>query len=331
MQLTLKSLEKQLSKGKISPVYFIMGPEWFLIKESLRLIETHTLKKQDKDFNYEVFYAGEAAALKARTAIETSPVFCEKRIVVIHNTHNLKESDWKTLKPIIEKPVKTCILVFVSKQADKRKKTIKQLLALSTVVSALPPKESDWPVWIRWMGQKKGLSFSPQAVEILKQKAGSNLINLNNEIEKLKHFIGDKNPVSAEDVLAVVPRVRPENIFALSTALGQKQKETALLCWQNLLEDDQNELGALALIVRHIRILARVKTALLKGLNAEDTAAQAGVPFFTIRSYIQESSLWTDQKLTLVLHDLYKTDQALKSFSTPGSILIENCIIKACS
>ena len=329
MLLTLKKLDQQLEKGQVSPLYFIMGPEIFLVQESLRMIQSHVLSPEALDFNYEVFYVNRASVEAMRSAVETLPIFSKKRVVVCEEAQNLKESDWKLIEPIVMNPVSTCVLIFISRELDKRRKITKQLMSYCTMVSAQTPKESEWPVWIKWMGQKKGLTFSATALELLKNQAGYHLIVIKNEIEKLAQFLGDKKQVSIEDVLKVVPRTRPENIFALSRAIGQRKLSAALLCWTRLLEDNQSILSALALITRHIRILARIKEGVKKGHTHKVLCQHAGVPFFVIHDYIQEASLWTEHKIMSVMEILLEADRTIKS-SGATSVWMENCIIKAC-
>ncbi|MDE0119233.1 MAG: DNA polymerase III subunit delta [Bdellovibrionales bacterium] len=331
MSLTLHELDNKLSKNLVSSFYFIMGPEVFLIKESLRKIQSRILSPESLDFNYEVFCAGEVEMEKMCEAVETLPVFSTKRVVVCEEAHRLKESDWKTLKPIMNNPVETCVFVFVSSNPDKRKKVIKELLSFCEVILADTPKEAQWSVWLEWMGKKEGLSFSDSAVALIRDYACYDLLHLETEVKKLKSFLGSKKNISAEDVLNVLPRVRPENIFDLSKAIGQKNLSSALVCLARLLEDNHNEVGVLSLISRHIRILARIKEGVKKGHTEQTLCNKTGVPRFFIRNYIKESDLWTDQKLFSTIEILKATDKALKSSPVSAHIWLENFIIKTCS
>ena len=331
MSLTLQNLENKLSKNQVSPLYFIMGPEVFLIKESLRKIKSHVLSPESLDFNYEVFCAGEVEIEKVCGAVETLPVFSTKRVIVCEEIHRLKESDWKVLQSIVSEPVETCVLVFVSSNPDKRKKVIKELLSSCEVILAQTPKEVEWSVWLKWMGEREGLSFSDSAVTLIKEYACYDLMHLETEVKKLKNFLGSKKNISAEDILNVVPRIRPENIFDLSKAIGQKNLSSALLCLARLLEDNHNEVGVLSLISRHIRILTRIKEGVKKGHTEQTLCNKTGVPRFFIREYIQESGLWTDQKLLSTIEILKATDKALKSSPVSSHIWLENFIVKTCS
>jgi len=331
MSLTLQNLEGKLSNNQVSPLYFIIGPEIFLIRESLQRIKSSVLSGEFMDFNCEFFRVGEGEADRVREAVETLPVLSPKRMIVYEGIHHLKESDWKILKPVVDKPVETSVLVFISEAPDKRKKVIKELLSRCEVISAQPPDERKWLWWLNWMGEKEGLSFSDSAAALIREYACYDLMSLQTEIKKLRGFTGSGKHISAEDVLNVVPRVRPENIFALSKAIGQRDLAAALLCLARLLEDNQNEIGALSLISRHVRILARIKEGIKKGHTEQTLCVKTGVPRFFIRNYIQEADLWTERKIISAMEILTVTDKALKSSPVSAHIWLENFIVKTCS
>lgn len=331
MSLTLQNLEKRLSGNQVSPLYFIIGPEVFLIKESLRRIKSHVLSPESLDFNYETFRGGEGEVERIYEAVETLPVFSQKRIVVCEEAHRLKEGDWKILQPVLEQPVDTCILIFISESPDKRKKVIKELLSCCEVVSAQSPSEKEWITWLQWMGRREDLSFSPSAAMLIKEYACYDLLNLETEVKKLKNFLAPKKHISEEDVMKVVPRVCQEDIFALSKAIGKRDMSAALLCLARLLEDNHSEVGALALISRHIRILVRIKEGIKKGHTEQTLCNKTGVSRFFIRNYIQEAELWTEKKIISALEILKVTDKALKSSPVSSHIWLENFIIKTCS
>ena len=331
MFLTLKNLKDKISKDSLKNLYFIIGPEQFLIREILQVLQTYFLKTGSEDFNYHVFRAGEMESARLRETILTLPVMSEKRMVLCEDAHRLSESDWESLKPVITEPVTTSVLVFVSKEADKRKKIIKNLMACCEVVSAQTPKESEWTGWVNWMGRKSGIRFSPEAGAMLQQYAGYDLLGLENEIKKLSRLFDKGSLISEEDVFKVVPRIRPENVFALSKAIAQKKLSEAFLCLARLLEDNQNEIGALALITRHIRILARIKEGLKKGYTEQTLCHKTGLPRFFIKDYIKEAESWSEQKIISTMETLCSTDRAIKSSPLSSHIWLENLILKTCS
>ena len=295
------------------------------------MIKSRYLSKEAYDFNYEVLRVGEMPIEKLQEAAESLPVFSEKRILVCEEAHRFKETDWKYIEPLLKEKADHCVVVFISEAPDKRKKIIKQLSQKCEVISAQKAKDSELPAWIQWMAEQQNLSFSHSAIQLLKEHAGHDLTSVENEIKKIKTFSGDKTKISVEDILHIVPRTRPENIFALSRAIGKKNLSSALSCLARLLEDNQNAIGALALIIRHIRILARVKEGLKKGYTLQTISAKTGVPHFFINDYKAEANNWTEEKIISTLETLQATDKALKSSPVSSHIWLENFIIKTCS
>lgn len=330
MSLTIQNLEKQLSQNRVSPFYFIMGPERFLIKQAIGKIKNHLLSKELLDFNYEIFFANKMNINRLRESLQTLPVLSKKRIIICEQSHLLKADQLSALVSILKNPIDTSVLIFVSETPDKRKKTIKELMSVSTIISADTPKEAQWVEWLKWMGKKEGLVFSSESILLIREYACYSLINLETEVKKLKNFVGSKTHVSEQDVLDIVPRIRPENIFALSKAIGKKNLSNALICLANLLEDNQNEIGALSLISRHIRILVRIKHGLKKGDTQSTLCYKIGIPHFFIKDYIEESHLWTEQKLISSMEILKKTDKAIKFSSVSSHIWLEHFIIQSC-
>ena len=204
-------------------------------------------------------------------------------------------------------------------------------MAYCEVLSAQTPKESEWPQWIEWMGRKRHINFSPGAALLLQQYASYDLMGLENEIIKFSRLYSKGYCVSEEDVLKVVPRTKPENVFALSKAISQRKLSEAFLCFARLLEDNQSEVGALALITRHIRILARIKEGMKKGYTEQTLCNKTGLPRFFIRDYIKEAEAWSEQKILSTMETLYSTDKAVKSSPLSAHIWLENLIIKTCT
>ena len=68
--------------------------------------------------------------------------------------------------------------------------------------------------------------------------------------------------------MTVTSKIRLQNIFDLTDAIGKKNESQALLCLARLLESGQNEVGMTAMIHRHIRLLRQT----MIGKNGDCTA-----------------------------------------------------------
>ena len=332
MNHTIKELKNQLASKNFQSVYVLWGEEAFLQNKSIQIITDSVITTpEQKDFNYHVFYAKEHSPRQIQEAVQTLPVFSPYRLVICRHSQLFKEADWDVLQPLIKQPVSSSILVFVLSHLDRRKKSSKFLMEHGFVVKNQLDSQKDVSRWVQWLGLQHRLQFAEGAKELLIQQAGPSLMGMDNELKKIKSFLGNRSLITEKDILEVTARVRPENIFSFAEAIGRRDLKKSFQLMVNLLEDQENEISLLALVFRHIRILSQVKEGMENGLRTADLSAKVGVPSFFLKDYIKQISLWDHKKLAQVTEILYDTDKALKSSPLSSHIWLENFVLKACS
>jgi DNA polymerase-3 subunit delta len=327
---TPQRLNDVTARGEIYPLYYLYGDESFLIDESLAALETKALGDGLRDFNLTSFYGDEAEMSAIRDAVETLPMMAQVRVVVVKNAHELSDKDWEELAPVIDNPVSTTALICVGTKLDKRKKYSKRFIEKGIVVEFKRPYDNQIPDWIRLICKKQGLILGSEAVELMHQLVGSNLSDIHAETLKLAQFVGERKKVTNEDVLSVVSHVRIDSVFDLTDAIGQGDRARALLCLANLLDHGQNEVGVLALISRHFRILKLVSDGLKEGLTGPKLAGRAGVSPYFLKSYSDQARRWNERKIENTFQALLDTDRALKSYPVSSHIWLENFIVQTC-
>lgn len=330
-QWTPQSLTNATAKGEIYPLYFLYGDETFLIDEALAQLEVAALGDGLRDFNLNTFYGSEVEAAQIRDAVETLPMMSQVRVVVVKDAHELGDKDWELLWPLVDEPVNTTALICVGSKIDKRKKHIKRFMDRGVVVEFKRPFDNQIPDWIRTIAKKHSLQLSADAVDLMHQLVGSNLQDINGELTKLAQYLGEKKKASADDIMKVVSHVRLDSVFDLTDAIGRNDRARALTCLANLLDNGQNEVGVLALISRHVRILRLVSDGLKEGLSGQRLASRAGVSPYFLKSYVDQAREWNSTKIDRTFEALLDTDRALKSSPVASHIWLENFIVQTCS
>jgi DNA polymerase III subunit delta len=178
---------------------------------------------------------------------------------------------------------------------------------------------------------RRGIKATREAGQMLKQFVGTNLTELNNEIGKLQDYLGDRKQIEAADVLQVVSQTRVDRVFDLTDAIGRRDRATALHSLANLLEHGQSEVGVLAMITRHFRILSQIKDGQKDGLQGVRLSTKAGIPQFLLTQYLEQIRNWDESKIERTFTVLQDTDRALKSSSVPPHVWLENFVLKTCS
>ncbi len=192
------------------------------------------------------------------------------------------------------------------------------------------PYDSQLNPWIDYIATLHGLKVSHEAAHWLKQYVGPNLAELNQEMAKVREYLGERTLVSGEDILKVVSRRQLETVFDLTKSIGCLDGPTSLIHLSRLIDAGQSEAGVVALVGRHLRILRSLKEALKDTQSPAKLAVRAGVPQFFLEEYKSQAQLWTEDKLAMATKALLETDRAIKSSPLSAHIWLENFILKTC-
>lgn len=329
--LDLRKLQQRLEKHAPAPLYLLMGEEAFLVQEAIALLKEKSVDAGAMDFNCDVFDVSETKADQVRDAADMLPMMSSRRFVLYRGVDGLKDKDWEVLFPVIDDPPETTVLILTCEALDKRKKAFKRLTEKAVVVELKRPYDKQIPDWIDYLAHRLGLSVEREACQLMRQFIGTNLTEIHNELLKLRDYLGERKEIAARDVLQVVSQTRVDRIFDLTDAIGRCDKVTALNSLANLLEHGQSEVGVLAMISRHFRILGNLREGMREGLTGQRLATKAGVPQFLLDQYLQQIRRWDERKISQTFAALLDTDRALKSSSVPSHVWLENFVLQTCS
>lgn len=316
-----------LKKGTI---VYLSGDEEFFLEEAIEYVKEEYLDDASRDFNYDVFYGKETEASRVFDIIETLPMMSTTRLVIVRRAHELRDKDWKDLMPAISNPVPSTFLVFLGDKPDSRKNIIKEVIKNCEHFHFIKPFDREYPQWVKYIAKKHRINIEDDAIHLLMQIVGPNLLELKNELLKLHQYKGNEMTITSSDVMTVASRIKLQNVFDLTKAIGQGDQARALMCLADLLDDGQNEVSILAMVHRHIRLLRQTKVGEQQGLNGRDLSSYAGVPYFFLKEYSSQARSWNERKIEKTYKILCETDRALKSSPVSSHIWLENFIIQTC-
>lgn len=325
-----------LDKGIFENLYLFFGEETFFIDEALMRIKKSVLPIEAIDFNFSSYDAREQSLAQVLEEAMTLPVFAQRRLVFLKDVQDLKEKEWTQFADYLKNPSESTVLVLTASKIDKRKKVFKQLFDKALTVEFRKPFEYQIPQWIKYLAQSQDLKITDDARQFLHRQVGSHLVELRNEIVKLKEFVESKSDPAArtsieiDDVKQVVSSSREESIFEFTKAIGRMDRVAALESLARLLEQGQNEMGVVALLARHMRILVQVKSGQEQGFYGGKLAEKVQLPPYFLEEYAGQAGLWSTKKLHHVLEILSDTDRALKSSPVSSHIWLENLVLQSC-
>ncbi len=239
--------------SSLSPVVFVWGEDEFTVKQRAREIYQQwsaELGGQDHEtIDAAVNNSGEAlkALAKLREALQTLPFFGSGKAVWFQNCNFLGDERAATAQAVTESLAelaqelkafswKDVRLLISAGKVDKRKTFYKALEKIGTVENhaGLSVDDRDWAGQAEAIARRefkaRGKSISDTAVSELVAGVGPNVRQLNNEVEKVALFAGDRAEIEVGDVTAVVSRNKQARAFALGDALGDRDLPRLLRC-----------------------------------------------------------------------------------------------------
>lgn len=324
-------VEKALESQSFSPLYFFFGEEPYLLQQAVNYIKASALEGGTTDFNFNSYYAADVEVSRIKDEVETLPMMASRRVVLLREVQDLTDKEWQELDPLFQSPVESTVFVLVGSKVDKRKKYFKTLSDKAIHVEFKRPYDNQIPSWIRHIAKSYDLSISDEAIQLFHRLVGSQLIEVESEIIKLRDFVSPRNNIELEDVAACVSRKREESVFDLVESLAMGDKVLSLNRLVHLLDQGQNEIGIVSLVSRHLRILIQIKQGLDLNLQGMRLAQHAQVPHYFVNNYVVQAKKWSLKRLELALVIMAETDRALKSSPISSHIWLENMVLKSCA
>jgi len=328
-----EDLLKSLANGQLAPFYLFYGPEEFRLEKVLDRIRNDFIPASARDFNQEIFYAGEKTdPAEIINRALSLPFLAGSRLIIVRRTENFRTRELETFLPYLEKPADTTCLIFISTKTDFRKSFYRRIKEQGRAVNFTKLRESQVVPWIRGAARELGLKIDGQACAYLHQIVGNSLRDLYAELEKLNLRYGEEM-VGVEQVKGLAIHSRVYTIFELMNKVSEKNCHESLAVLNRFLEEEDKKdapLRILGMLNRQIRIMWQTKSILSRGGEIREVAKKLGLPDFSARDFARHVQYWSTEELERGVDLLYRADGLLKSGSRAKPVL-ENLLFALCA
>jgi DNA polymerase-3 subunit delta len=224
---------------------------------------------------------------KLREALHTLPFFGTGKVVWLRDCNFLGDERAANAQAVTEalndlvdelKNFKweNVRLIISAGKVDKRKTFFKTIDKIGMVESfeALSADDRDWveraEMAARTALRERKKEISEEALSELIARVGPNARQLENEIEKLSIYTGDRMGIEFTDVTAVCSRNKTAKAFALGDALGDRDLPRLLKrldeeLWEVKFEKDKSEIGLLYGLISKVRAMLLLKEMVREG------------------------------------------------------------------
>ncbi len=332
--LDYQGLISQLDKKKIDPVYFLSGEEDFLVQSAMERLTATVLAPAMKDFNFSVFDGQGASADEIQTAVNSLPAFSDRRLVILKNADRLPASEANRLVVYIKNPAPTTCFVCTARKFDARRAFFQALRSHATMIECRPLPDGQVSSWIRARARSMGRGISDDAVLFLKERMGSDLFALQNELAKAEISIGDEDTqreIGIEDVEAVCGASGSSTIFDLLNALSGRRTEGAIRAVSRLIDEGEPPLRILSTLVNRFRLTWRVQRGMRSGYSDNALFRQFGLGQWMGRAVLAAAKSYRESDLQWAFKRFIETDAGLKGGMLPPKMVMEVLVMDLCA
>ena len=322
----MKTIDNDIKMGQLKNVYLLYGTEDYL-KRQYRDKLKHALVEPDDTMNFSAYEGKDINPKELIDLSETLPFFKEKRMILVENSGFFKNSCDDLAEYMSQVPESTCF-VFVEEEVDKRSKLFKAASRAGSAVEFETPKEDMLIRWILGRIQREGKKITQSEMQLFLSKTGSDMENIDKELEKLICYTLDKTEISAADVEAICTGQTENKIFEMIDEISAKNQNKALDLYYDLLALKEAPMRILFLIARQFQNLLLIKSMSAKGYPAVSIAKTAGMPSFAVQKNLRQAGAFKINQLKEAIEDCGQAEEDVKTGRMADQLAVELLIVK---
>ena len=322
----MKRIAQDIRSGQLRNLYLLWGEEAYLRKQYRDNLRKALVPEEDT-MNCSVYSGKDINVNEIVDLAGTMPFFAERRVIIVENSGWFKSGNEQIVTLVKALPDTTC-MVFVEKEVDKRGRLYKAVTANGYAALCEMQDEPMLKKWVMGLLKKENKSITPDALDLLLDKTGTNMENIRREVEKLVCYRYYDEGITAADVEELCIVQIQNQIFDMVEAVAQKRQKQALSLYYDLLALKEAPMKILALIARQFHMLLQVKEMKSKGYQESDIARQTGLnPYFLKKKYIPQSTQFKLPQLEAALRTCVEAEERVKTGRMPDVLSVELTIV----
>ena len=322
----MKNIDEDIKRGQFAQVYLLYGEEAYLKKQYKDKLK-HAMVPEGDTMNFSAFEGKSINPKEIIDLAETLPFFADRRVILIENSGFFKNA-CEELAEYLPQVAPATHFIFVEEEVDKRSKMYKAAKTSGRIVEFLPQNEELLTRWILGRLKREGKNITGSVMQLFLTKTGTDMGNIDRELEKLLCYTLDRDVITAEDVEAVVTEQTTNKIFEMVNAVAEHNQRRALDLYYDLLTFTEPPMRIMFLISRQFQILFHVRDMAAKGLDQQTMAKKAGIPPFAVRKNVSQAKGFTMEQLKQALRDGAELEESVKTGRMDDRMAVELFLMK---
>jgi len=332
-------LVKSVREGDIAPVYLFYGDEVFLHARAVEMLRGALLTPAAAAFDCDVLDGEESEPAAVVRAAETAPVLGTRRLVIVRHAPGFSDQpgksgergDVRALEAYLENPAgSTCLVLVHPGPVDRRRRLFRLVAEKGRAVDFTPLSDADRLRWVAKRVREAGKTAAPPALRRLVVSSTGGLAGLEQDLNKVLCYVGERPGISEDDVAALVIPPAEETVFAVIDALGEGKARPALEGLAALLRAGEEPLRLLGMLARQFRIILAAGDLSRRGMSAAEIARELGLKTFVVRRALEHGRMISPERAARTLAGIRDIDLAVKNgrrdfYSAAADLILQVC------
>ena len=314
------------TKGKkYAPVYLFIGEEDYLSEECVNRVINDLLTADTKAFNLDIVYGNKADAGQVMAHAASFPMMSDRRVVVIKEFDKLISDDSvkELVSSYVARPLDSTCLLLLSEKPDFRTKPFTDLKKNAAVFSFNQLYDNQIPEWIAARCKTMGKEVDIEACRLMQAYIGNSLRSIQNELDKLFTYLGERSLITLEDVADVVGVSRGFTVFDLQNAVGKKNIGEAMRIVKRMIETGEGPQLSIIMLTRYFNLVWKVQDMLKHGESETEIIAATRISPYYFKGYAEAARRFSSLQIENSFRVLLDADIQLKSTSPDPYHLME--------
>lgn len=322
----MKTIDEDIKTRNFRQVYLFYGSEGYL-KRQYRDKLSQAMYPDDDTMNLSFFEGKDINPKEIIDLAETMPFFSERRVIIIQNS-GFFNNTCDDLVAYLSEISPSTNFIFVEEEIDKRSKMYKAVKKYGKIIEFGTQNEELLTHWILTRLKKEGKNITAPVMQLFLTKTGTDMGNIDRELEKLICYTLDKNVIEASDVEAVVTEQTVNKIFDMINAIAERNQRKALDLYYDLLTLKEAPMRIMYLITKQFQILMQLRDMRGKGFDNQTMAKKAGIPPFAVKRNMTQAKGFTMEQLKEAIKEGVDLEEEVKTGRMNDRLAVELFIVK---
>lgn len=307
----MRQIAEDIKQNNFKQIYLLYGEERYLRRQYRQKLQAALCS--DGDTMNVHFYSGKDVPVgEIIDLAETLPFLAERRVIFISDS-DLFKSGGEKLAEYLTSPCESTYFVFTESEVDKRSKLFKTVQSKGYAADFTVQDENTLKRWIAGTLGRDGKKITENTVQLIISKTGTDMDNIQMELEKLICYCMDRDVVTDADVEAVCTTRISNHIFDMINAIADRKQKAALELYYDLLALKEPPMRILFLIARQCNMLLQAKEMKLKGHDNRTIGSRLGVPPFIAQKVLNQASKFKTSTLRRAVQQCVEAETAVKT------------------